>query len=153
MDTFDLNTFIVMIISFLVFMVLMKNVFFDPIREIKQERELATSGQLAESEALLTEHQALFASYEEELKKARLQAQKIITEFRDKAKQDAYAKVNATREDSRVTLEKQLADIAEEREAVYGQLESEKKTLVSLILDKVFKAPSISLTGVGSADA
>jgi F0F1-type ATP synthase membrane subunit b/b' len=102
---------------------------------------------------LLAEHQALFVSYEEELKKARLQAQKIITEFRDKAKQEAYAKVNSTREDARVTLEKQLAEIAEEREAVYGQLESEKKTLVSLILDKVVKAPSISLTGVGSPES
>lgn len=151
METFDLNTFFFMIASFLVFMVLMKNVFFDPIRDVKVERDKAVYGQLEESEALAKEHQQLFETYEAELKKARLQAQKIITEYRDKAKQEAFSQVNETRESSRVKLEQQLAEIAQEREAVYAQLESEKKALVEVILEKVVKAPSISLSGARSS--
>lgn len=151
MDTFDLNTFLYTAVSFLIFMVLMKNVFFDPIRDIKAERDEALTGQAREAQDLLKEHQSLFASYEEQLRQARLQAQKLITEQRDKAKSDAFSQVTQTRDQARQDLESQLAAIAEEREVVYRELAPEKTALVQLILDKVVNTSASNNKGLSSA--
>jgi F-type H+-transporting ATPase subunit b len=134
----------VILVSFFLFMFLMKGVFFDPIAAIKLQREQKLQEDLEQARALSKEHEALYQTYEAQLKEARQKAQKVIMEFRERAKGEAFAKTQAAREEAQVQLEEQLAAIAKQREQVYQELESERTSLVQSILTKIVRSGSLS---------
>lgn len=138
MDMFILNgTFLFTFFSFILFMLLMKNLFFDPIRRIKAERaqKIETDEQTART--LVKEFEVLNQDYEQELKVARQNAQKLILESREAAKKQASSQIAQVRQDTAAQLEQQMNDLAQWREETYQQLAPERTLLANGIIEKL----------------
>lgn len=132
-------TALFVLLSFVVFMILMKAVFFDPIRNIKAAREAQILNDQNKAQEVLHEHESLHLNYEVQLKEARQKAQQLITDLRDQAKGDASGKISKAREEARLHLEAKLAEIATSREETYQALDDERTSLAETILKRVLK--------------
>jgi F-type H+-transporting ATPase subunit b len=136
MLSFD-ATFLFVFISFAVFMVLMKLVYFDPMLRIKyaRERKLVEDREAAASFA--AEYAKLRDEYEGGLRKARLEAHKVVQEIRQQAKATASQTVTQARQDAQAELDRQMTELAAWREDTYRQMEGERAALARTIIQKV----------------
>ena len=131
-------TFLIIFLSFIVFMLAMKQVYFDPMRAIKAQREQKILDDQQSAQAFLEQHGQLHQGYEAQLREARQKAQQIILEFRESAKKSAMDQIATVREESRVQLDRQMADLVQWREEAYQDLASEKAQLVESIIGKIY---------------
>lgn len=131
-------TFLLVFLSFVVFMLAMKQLYFDPIRQIKETREDKIRGDQQNALSLADQYQQLNQGYEAQLREARQKAQQIILEFRENAKKSAADQVSEAREEAHTELEAQLADLAKWREKTYKSLSTDKDQLVEAIISKVY---------------
>ncbi len=131
------GTFFAVILSFTVFMLLMRAVYFEPVRRIKEQREAKKAVDRKDTEAFVEEHERLRLEYETGLKEARLKAQKVIQELRQDAKKQAGETVGQARDSVREELDRQLEELSRWREEAYAKLVEERKALVRTIIDKV----------------
>jgi F-type H+-transporting ATPase subunit b len=143
-------TFLFVFVSFVVFMLLMKQVYFEPIRQIKAEREQKVAEDRENAQSFYGELESLRTGYENSLKEARLKAQSLIQEHRQKAKKSADEQVSKARGEAHQQIEAQMQEIARAREEAYMQLEADKKNLVETVLGKIFsggevKTPATSM--------
>jgi len=138
-------TFVIVFLSFLVFMTLMKAVFFDPIAKIRKEREakLDADKQAAKTAALQLEK--LQTEYDESIKQARRQAQDVVNQLRVEAKKSAADTMATAREEARTHLDAKLGELSQWREETYQQLGSERQQLVQIILSKVSHLNAVSM--------
>lgn len=138
-------TAIIVFLSFLVFMFLMKAIFFDPLARIRQEREAKLEADRQAAKAALLQQDKLQLDYEESLKQARRQAQEVVNSLRQQAKKSAADTLANAREEARNELDKRLQDLAQWREETYQQLGNERRQLVEIILGKVSHKSAVSL--------
>jgi F0F1-type ATP synthase membrane subunit b/b' len=130
-------TFLLVFISFLIFMGLMKALFFDPVQQVKANREhkLTEDAQTAAKSRM--ERETLSAAYQEELQKARKHATDLISQARQQAKQQAMEKTGSAREEARILLEAKMIELADWREQTYHSLSAERDAIVELIYHKL----------------
>jgi F-type H+-transporting ATPase subunit b len=130
-------TFVLVLVSFLGFMLAMKAVFFDPIQKVKEDRaqKLKTDRESAHNAA--ETHNKLNRDYEAQLREARKRAQQVIQEIRQEAKGKAGERVLQARENARQELEAKMEELARQREEVYEQLAPNRKALAHTIVEKV----------------
>lgn len=134
----NLPTLILIMTSFIVFMVMMKKSFFDPIRGIKQEREKKLLDERQSAQTILKEQQTLESNYETGIRDARKKSQEIIQEFRTEAKAKADAKLNESRQQAQSHLEKGMDELSSWRNETYSQLEHERQELAKHIIQRLF---------------
>ncbi|MBX2859851.1 MAG: hypothetical protein KTR14_01355 [Vampirovibrio sp.] len=130
-------TFIFVLLSFVLFMWLMKGLFFDPIARIKEEREQKLSGDRQNAQQLAQDQLQLAEDYEANLAKARADAQKLIQEKMQAARQSASATTDEARQKATAELEAKMAELDREREEAYQQLTQQRADLVGIIVGKV----------------
>lgn len=135
-------TFFMVLFSFVIFMLAMRSLYFEPIRNIKAERARKIEEDQRHAQSLHQERDLLNRDYEAGLKEARQKAQHVILEFRENAKKQASEQVTKARNEAAAQLEQQMAEIATWREEAYQQLESEKRMLADGIIHKLFNATS-----------
>src|SRR6478609_1079097 len=119
-------TLLFVLVSFVIFMVIMKAVFFDPILKLKAQREQQL---LQDRETALRsdeQHDALKQEYDAGLQKARREAQQVLQRLREEAKSNASTIIIQARVDAQAQLEREFASLAEAREKAYQTLESER---------------------------
>ncbi len=146
------GTFLVIFLSFFVFMVFMNGLFFKPIMKIKQERKqtIDTSHQavkdVADKTAILSQE------YQQQISEARRKAQQLIQEKRDWAKDQAGAHLGNARKDALDSLEHQTKQLKENRENVYQELQSHREALVETIIEKLSERQT-SAAGASASSA
>lgn len=130
-------TLLFVLISFLIFMLIMKAIYFDPMLRIKSQRESRLLDDREASQRFAQDYERLNAEYEAALLKARREAQRIIQEVREQAKATASQTLTSARQDAQAEMDSQMKELADWRESTYRELEPERNELVSAIVRKI----------------
>lgn len=130
-------TFILVVISFVIFMLFMKSLYFDPVGRIKQTRISRIEADQQSAAAYLADYDQLRQKYELGLSAARKEAQQIIQNLRRNAKQSAGEMIAAAKTEAGAHLEKEISELHRAQEAAYLEVSSQKSELVRLIIQKV----------------
>ncbi|MBY0403585.1 MAG: ATP synthase F0 subunit B [Cyanobacteria bacterium] len=139
------GTFIFILASFVIFMLLMRSLFFEPIRQIKAEREQKISGDKLSAEEFSKTFENLSKDFELKLKEARQKAHRLISEASESAKKEAASQLSQSREEARNFLDTKMVEIAEQREATYRDLASDRLAFVQSIIEKITLSDSSHL--------
>jgi F0F1-type ATP synthase membrane subunit b/b' len=130
-------TLVFVMVSFIIFMVLMKAIYFDPMLKIKYERERKLTDDKNSAQQFAEDYERIHADYQTGLQKARKEAHLLIQEIRQSAKTTAQQTLSEARSAAQVETDRQMAELHNWREATYGQLESERNALTRAIIAKV----------------
>jgi F-type H+-transporting ATPase subunit b len=130
-------TLLFVLISFLIFMLIMKAIYFDPMLRIKSQRESRLLDDREASQRFAQDYERLNAEYEAALLKARREAQRIIQEVREQAKATASQTLTTARQNAQAEMDSQMKELADWRESTYCELEPERNELVSAIVRKI----------------
>jgi F-type H+-transporting ATPase subunit b len=130
-------TLLFVLLSFVVFMLLMKAVFFDPMLKIKAQREQQLQQDQDSAKRFDEEHATLSADYEAALQKARREAQQVLQRIREEAKSGASETLLRARMEAQSQMERELADLSQWRERTYQELEPERQALKQLIISRI----------------
>lgn len=136
MPTFN-ATFLFVLLSFAIFVALMKAIYFDPIMAIKNERERKLTQDEQSAKDFLKQFERLHSEYQAGIKQARLEAHQLIQQLRQTAKTSAQQLVIAARGDAQKETDRQMADLSTWREQTYKELESERAALTQAVIAKV----------------
>lgn len=131
------GTFLLVLISFVVFMLMMRAMFFEPVRKVKAEREEKLKGDQDSAQRAALEMTELQLNYENELKQARAKAQALVGSLQTQARQEAQATVLKARQKGQEDLDKRMAELHQWREDTYQTLSAERQNLTRMIVDKV----------------
>jgi F-type H+-transporting ATPase subunit b len=130
-------TLVFVLLSFVIFMLLMKAVFFDPMLKVKAQRERQLELDSESARKAGDEAERLTLDYESAVNRARREAQHIIQQIRQDAKTKAASAIAQARQTAQADLERQLGELAQWREATYQNLESERVALKEAIIRKI----------------
>ena len=130
-------TFIFMIVSFIIFMLVMKVIYFDPMLKIKAERERKLQEDHDSAQRFAEAFERLQVDYESGLKQARKEAHHVIQEIRQQAKLAAQNALVDARANAQAETDRQMADLNRWRKETYQQLESERQALKQAVIAKV----------------
>lgn len=130
-------TLIFVMISFIVFMILMKAIYFDPILKIRAEREQKLTDDQEAARRFSQDFERLYAEYQAGLQNARKEAHALIQEVRQQAKLSAQQALQNARAEAQVESDRQMTELSQWRESTYLQLEGERDALTQAIIRKV----------------
>jgi F-type H+-transporting ATPase subunit b len=130
------------LVSFIIFMLIMKAVFFDPILKLKAQREQQLLQDRETAKRSDEQHDSLMQDYEANLQKARREAQQVLQNLREEAKTKSSTIISDARVNAQAHLDREMAALAESREQAYQELESERRHLKQIIISKVVKEHS-----------
>jgi F0F1-type ATP synthase membrane subunit b/b' len=134
----DFNaTLIFVMVSFIVFMILMRAIYFEPILKIRAEREQKLTDDQESARRFSEDFERIYAEYQLSLQNARKEAHALIQELRLKAKTSAHEITQTARADAQAESERQMGELHDWRETTYRQLESERDALTRAIIGKV----------------
>lgn len=131
------GTFLVIFVSFVIFMFLMNGLFFNPILNIKTERDNAIEEGRKASEEAASKVAGLTRECEQKLAEARQKAQQMIQEKREGAKSKANSHVSSARQQALTEVEQKSAALQSTREDIYRSLQPEKDALAQSIIEKL----------------
>ena len=136
----------VILASFFVFMMGMRQVYFEPIRAIHAVRahEQAEAQQLAGDYTLSA--QSLEASYQLSLQTARQQSQQLVSERRRQALSESAARLQVARSEANQTLATHVAQLQEQSNALYLELVPERAAWTEQLVSRLTataKTPSL----------
>lgn len=136
----ELNfTFVVFTASFILFLIVMKLAFFDPVKNIIQAREAAIAADLAESKAALSK---VGESSEKEnpaniIRKSRLEAQEIIGKAVTESNKERQMMVNRDLKDIQANAESSVIQLTKEEREILKNLDQHVDELTKEALDKL----------------
>lgn len=130
-------TLVFVMVSFIIFMVLMKAIYFDPMLKIKYERERKLTDDKNSAQQFAEDYERIHAEYLASLQKARKEAHQLIQEIRQSAKANAQQALVEARSAAQSETDRQMADLHNWRETTYSQMEGERDALTRAIVAKV----------------
>jgi F-type H+-transporting ATPase subunit b len=146
----DFNaTLIIVMVSFIVFMLAMKAIYFDPILKIKAQREDKLQDDRTSAQRFAEAFERLQADYESGLKQARKEAHQVIQEIRQQAKTDAQKALTEARVLAQTETDRQMGELQNWRETTYQQLEAERDALKQAVIAKVTSGHKIRTASGG----
>jgi F-type H+-transporting ATPase subunit b len=138
---FDLDaTLPLMAVQVVLLTFILNSLFFSPVGRVVEEREGYVTTSRAEAKQKLAQAERLEADLKEQLKDARLSAQKLIQEAEqdsDKLYREALAAATA---DANASREKARREIDAQRESAMSQIKSDADKLGDLIVDRLLAA-------------
>lgn len=137
-------TLVVVMISFVIFMVAMKAIYFDPILKIKDKREHKLKDDRNAAQRFIEEFERLQVDYEAGLKQARKEAHQAIQEIRQQAKTQAQKTLMEARTNAQAETDRQMADLQQWRETTYQKLDSDRESLKRAVIAKVTSTKATS---------
>lgn len=114
-------TFTIIILSFVGFMVLMRQIFFEPIRKIKAARQQELTLASQEADDLAVSLSALSEDHKARLAEARQNAQQLVSKMR----QDALQTSQAMRDEAKASAQQELASHVDALSASAKQIADE----------------------------
>lgn len=148
-------TLLILFLSFIVFMLAMRALFFAPLARIKRERDemlaLANTAR-GDAEAKMAQ---LEADYKAELEKARRDAANALQAQLTAARNQAAEAMAAQRESAQQDIEKAQAKLLKEREKVLQQLldGETRQQLVVEVCNRVTSTATVYMAADEAADA
>ena len=140
---FNLLTFLLILTSFMVFMLGMKAVFFDPVGRIKVLREQKIKLDNISTQELQQELDTLDERIQHQMQESRLKAQALLNEAQSAAKSNGAQLVNTARQDSEAARHTLKAQLDGEQERVLAELGSQKADMVALLVQKLEQNPQL----------
>jgi F-type H+-transporting ATPase subunit b len=138
---FDLDaTLPLMAVQVVLLTFILNALFFSPVGRVVEEREGYVTTSRSEAKQKLAQAERLEADLKEQLKDARMAAQKLIQEAEqdsDKLYRDALAAATA---DANASREQARREIDAQRESAMGQLKADADKLGDLIVDRLLAA-------------
>ncbi|MBK8191336.1 MAG: hypothetical protein IPK79_12905 [Vampirovibrionales bacterium] len=138
------GTLILVLLSFVGFMLAMRTIYFEPIRRIKAEREALLRHEQQEAAAFAAQCERLQAELEARLRQARQEAQQRIQAKRQSAKDSARGMMASARESARQTLDAQLEELSRWQAQTYEELGVERRHLATLALERITRRPAVA---------
>lgn len=143
---FDL-TFVVMAVSFIVFMVIMNHIFYKPMRRIIDRREEYINTHKDDAETKTQEAKKILAEYDSKLEKARLSGLEAIRNQSDEAKSERSQLVSDATRKATEQLETFRAAFEIEKATSVDALSNEVAPLAQQIVSKLL-GTQVAISGV-----
>ena len=135
---FDFNaTLPLMALQIILLSVVLTFVFYKPVSKVIDEREAYINGNLTTASEKLIKADELYSQYDEQLKTARVNAQKVIAQSEKEAKDIVAAEINDARQDAAKLIERTNKDLEVKKTQALEQLETQVDELSQLIKEKL----------------
>jgi F-type H+-transporting ATPase subunit b len=135
---FDFNaTLPLMAIQFILLTVVLTFIFYKPVSKVIDERETYISGNLTQASEKLIKADELYKEYDEQLKKARVNAQSVIAQSEKEAKDIVAVEISEARADAAKLIEKTNKELETQKSLALEQLETQVDELSQLIKEKL----------------
>ena len=125
------------IINIIVFYLLLRKFLFGPVSEIMEKRKEMISKDLMDAKAAKDEAAEMKSEYEESLKAAKDEAGKIVSDARERAKNEYHEKVRRADEEIVQMKENAQKDIEAEKQKAMAGLQSEIAGIALMAAAKV----------------
>lgn len=125
------------IINIIVFYLLLRKFLFGPVSEIMEKRKEMISKNLMDAKAAKDEAAEMKSEYEESLKAAKDEAGKIVSDARERAKNEYHEKVRRADEEIVQMKENAQKDIEAEKQKAMAGLQSEIAGIALMAAAKV----------------
>ena len=116
------GTLFLHIIIILLMVFILNATLFKPINRILEERERRTRGRSGEAQDILQRVEEKVIQYERTLREARAEGYRLMEQERDTAMNERQGRLNTVRDEVNHS-------VAEEKEAIHGQVEEARATL------------------------
>jgi F-type H+-transporting ATPase subunit b len=130
-------TFLIQVVSFLIFWQLMKVVLFNPVQRALAERAAHTSGSQQNAEALRSEAATLRARLDAELQTARAEGTRHADEIRRAGEVEERKILARYQDDANALLERERAETAVQITAAREPLRADTERLADAVVVKV----------------
>lgn len=130
-------TFVIQIVSFLVFWQLMKWVLFTPVQAALRARAARTTGDKSRAETLRTEATGLLAEVDAALKDARLEAMRVTEDVRRRSEAEEQEILTRYRERAAALLERERAVTTAQVETARAPLRGEAERFATSVVARV----------------
>ena len=135
---FDFNaTLPLMAIQFVLLMVVLTFIFYKPVSNVLDERELFISGNLTQASESLIKADELYKQYDEQLKTAKVNAQATIAQAEKEAKDSVALEIDQARKDAAKLIEQTNKDLEAQKVNGLSKLETQVDDLSQLIKEKL----------------
>jgi len=135
---FDFNaTLPLMAIQFVLLMVVLTFIFYNPVSKVLDDRELYISGNLTQASEKLIKADELYNQYDEQLKTAKVNAQATIAQAEKEAKDSVALEIGQARTDAAKLIERTNKDLEAQKSTALAQLETQVDDLSQLIKEKL----------------
>jgi len=135
---FDFNaTLPIIAIQFILLTTVLTFVFYRPITKVLEDRETMISTNLANASERLLKADQLYQQYDEQLKDARTQAQKIIDEAEKEAKGIVALEIDQARKDAAALIKKTTNELEAQKTTALEKLETQVEEFSQLIKEKL----------------
>jgi len=135
---FDFNaTLPLMAIQFILLTSVLTFVFYKPVSKVLEERETSISTNLADASEKLLKADELYKQYDEQLKTARTNAQAIIAQSEQEAKEVVASEINQARQDATNLIQQTREELEAQKSLALEKLETQVDELSQLIKEKL----------------
>ena len=135
---FDFNaTLPLMAIQFVLLTVVLTFIFYKPVSEVLDDRELYISGNLTQASEKLIKADELYKQYDEQLKTAKVGAQATIAQAEKEAKDVVALEIDQARKDAAKLIEQTNRELEAQKSTALAQLETQVDELSQLIKEKL----------------
>lgn len=141
------GTIIVIAISFIVFAVIMHNIFYVPMRRVIEERDDYIKAHLGEAKDLNNKAQELVDDYQQKINVARKKANTAIESHTQKGKEQKSQILTTATSQAHNEVEQAKAVINSEKDAAIDVLKNDVAPLAQQIISKVLGQP-VSISGI-----
>jgi F-type H+-transporting ATPase subunit b len=126
-----------MAIQFILLTSVLTFVFYKPVSKVLEERETSISTNLADASEKLLKADELYKQYDEQLKTARTNAQAIIAQSEQEAKEVVASEINQARQDATNLIQQTNKELEAQKSLALQQLETQVDELSQLIKEKL----------------
>jgi len=135
---FDFNaTLPLMALQFILLTVVLTFILFKPVGKVLEDRETFVSNNLSEALEKLVKADELYKQYDVQLKTARAEAQAVISESEQEAKDIVALEISQARKDALKLMEQTNKELETQKTLALQQLESQVDSLSDLIKEKL----------------
>ncbi|MEB3206170.1 MAG: ATP synthase F0 subunit B [Vampirovibrionales bacterium] len=143
-------TFLWILASFVVFMLLMKTMFFDAVARIKQARMAHLESDASTAEAARQQAALHEKDWQAQLTEAHHKTQALMAKARLSATSQAQSRIDAARSQAQSTVDTALTSLGSWRVETLEALSSEQKALSTHVLDTLSKPSQTSVLTASS---
>lgn len=140
MLSFHLPTFIFAIINLGILYLVLKKILFVPVTKFMENRRNSIENSIQAAEHKLLEAEELKKAYEDQLLKAKEQADILLKEARERASREYESLIVQAKEESQALIDSTRIDLANERQQILKEVRNEVASLALAAATKVIEA-------------
>lgn len=135
--TLDGWTFVAQICNLMIQLLIFKKLLLEPVKKVIAERKAKADSQIADAQKLRAEAEAMKAEYEQDMRTARTEANRIVADAQKTAAARGEEVLSEARAEAAAMKQKAEADIAQERKKAVNDVKNEIGGMAMEIASKV----------------